>query len=101
MSDPGKAVIGVRDPRPSRPPARKRRNDTQALGGVGDITFKCYGEDVTVLDGESAVCLPPTAAPTAELSSKPTAAPTAEPSIKPTAAPPVEPSTLRSSNGLP
>ena len=66
MSDPGKAVIGVRDPRPSRPPARKRRNETQALGGVGDITFKCYGEDVTVLDGESAICLPPTAALTAK-----------------------------------
>ena len=82
MSDPGKAEIAVRDPRPSRPPARKRRNDTQALGGVGDITFKCYGEDVTVLDGESAVCPPPTAAPTV----KPTAEPTAKPSIKPTAA---------------
>jgi len=50
VSDPGKAVIG-------------------ALGGVGDITFKCYGEDVTVPDGESAVCLPPTAAPTAVPSS--------------------------------
>ena len=92
MSDPGKAVIGVRDPRPSRPPARKRRNETQALGGVGNITFKCYGEDVTVPDGESAVCPPPTAAPTAVPSSKPTAAPTAEPSIKPTAAPTAEPS---------
>ena len=69
----------------------KERNagPSQALGGVGDITFKCYGEDVTVLDGKSAVCLPPTPAPTAE------------PSSKPTAAPPVEPSTLRSSNGLP
>ena len=60
MSDPGKAEIYVRDPRPLRPPARKRRNETQALE---DTTFKCYGEDVTVLDGESEVC-PPTAAPT-------------------------------------
>ena len=39
----------------------KRRNETQALE---DITFECYGEDVTVLDSESAVC-PPTATPTA------------------------------------
>ena len=60
MSPPGKAQIFVRDPRPLRPPARERRIETQALE---DITFKCYGEDVTVLDGESAVC-PPTAAPT-------------------------------------
>ena len=60
MSSPGKAEIYVRDPRPLRPPARERRIETQALE---DITFKCYGEDVTVLDGESAVC-PPTAAPT-------------------------------------
>ena len=56
MSFPGKAVVDVRDPRPSRPPARKRRNyETQAFGGA-DITFKCYGADVTVLAGEVALC---------------------------------------------
>ena len=58
-----------RDPPPLKKSmcyARKRRNETQALGGVEDITFKCYGEDVTVLDGESAVCPPPTAALTAK-----------------------------------
>ena len=35
------------------PAARKRRNETQANGwsaadGWSDVTFKCYGEDVTV-----------------------------------------------------
>ena len=53
MSDPGKAEIYVRDPRPLRPPARKRRNETQALE---DITFKCYGEDVTVPANGEVVC---------------------------------------------
>ena len=45
VSDPGKAVVFVRDPRPSRPPARKRRNETQAIGV--SVTFKCYGADAT------------------------------------------------------
>ena len=53
VSDGGKATITVRDPRPSRPPARKRRNETQAFRGF-PFTFKCYGADVTV-DG-FAVC---------------------------------------------
>ena len=56
MSDPGKAKVRVRDPRLLRPPARKRRNyETQAFGGA-DITFKCYGADVTVLPGTFALC---------------------------------------------
>ena len=45
VSNPGKAKIIVRAPRPLRPPARKRRIETQA--DVGFI-FKCYGADVTV-----------------------------------------------------
>ena len=49
VSYPGKAAIAV-----------------PQGGGVEDITFKCYGVDVTVLDGESAVCPPPTAALTAK-----------------------------------
>jgi len=64
VSDPGKAEIYVRDPRPLRPPARKRRNETQAMGGSG-LTFTCYGEDVTapnlmttVCDGSSGAYLP-------------------------------------------
>ena len=54
VSGPGKALIQVRDPRPSRPPARKRRNETQAF--VVDVTFKCYGADVMVGSGSNAVC---------------------------------------------
>jgi len=55
VSDPGFAVVQVRDPRLLRPPARKRRNETQAFLGFGfPFTFKCYGADVTV-DG-FAVC---------------------------------------------
>ena len=69
MSNPGKAEIAVRDPRPLRPPARKQRNETQAMGG-SDITFKCYGADVTATYSTPAVCngstvtATPTAAPT-------------------------------------
>ena len=55
VSYPGKAEIFVRDLRLLRPPARKRRIETQAFNG--DVTFKCYGADVTVLDGETAECL--------------------------------------------
>ena len=41
-----KADIRVRDPRPSRPPARKRKNyQTQASGGF-PVTFKCYDTPV-------------------------------------------------------
>ena len=54
VSTPGKAEISVRDPRPSRPPAPKRRNKTQAIGV--SVTFKCYGADVTVLPGTFAPC---------------------------------------------
>ena len=56
VSDPGKAVVEVRDPRPLRPPARKRRNKTQVPGAIEWITFKCYGEDVTVDEKEAVVC---------------------------------------------
>ena len=57
VSSPGKAEVEVRDQRPSRPPARKRRNfETQALSGVEAVTFKCYGEDVTVDELEKVVC---------------------------------------------
>ena len=54
VSDPGKARIFVRDPRPLRPPARKRRNETQAP--LGDVTFECYCTDVTVPTGMNVVC---------------------------------------------
>jgi len=52
---PGKARIVVRDPRPLRPPAQKRRNETQVFGVEG-ITLKCYGEDFTV-DGGIYTCV--------------------------------------------
>ena len=55
VSSPGKAWIGVRDPRPLRPPARKRRNETQAYGGSA-ITFKCYGADATAFPGIPELC---------------------------------------------
>ena len=55
VSDPGKASVHVRDPRPLRPPARKRRNETQAMGGSG-LTFTCYGEDVTAPNSMTTVC---------------------------------------------
>ena len=57
MSDPGKAGVQVRDPRLLRPPARKRRNETQAPGFP--FTFKCYGAVVTVSDGGEVVCPEP------------------------------------------
>ena len=46
VSSPGKAWIGVRDPRPLRPPARKRRIETQATRS--QFTFECYDTPVTV-----------------------------------------------------
>ena len=55
VSNPGKAQIFVRDPRPLRPPAQKRRNETQVFGVEG-ITLKCYGEDFTV-DGGIYTCV--------------------------------------------
>ena len=55
VSDPGFAVVQVRDPRLLRPPARKRRNyETQALGFP--FTFKCSDTDVMVPKDGSAVC---------------------------------------------
>ena len=48
MSYPGYARIIVRDPRPLRPPALPRDGiGTQA--NAGDLTFKCYGADVTAV----------------------------------------------------
>ena len=54
VSDPGKAGVQVRDPRLLRPPARKRRNETQAPGFP--FTFKCYGADVTTTPGPFLIC---------------------------------------------
>ena len=59
MSSPGKAKIFVRESaaRPaSVAPARMKTKkfETQAVGV--DITFKCYGADVTVLPGTFALC---------------------------------------------
>jgi hypothetical protein len=67
VSSPGRAVVRVRDPRPLRPPARfqAKKFETQAEGGY-EITFKCYGADVTVPSGEEAACggpEPPTPMP--------------------------------------
>ena len=55
VSEPGKAIIQVHDPRPLRPSAQKRRNyETQAFDG---FTFKCYGKDVMArADGGPTVC---------------------------------------------
>ena len=69
MSAPGYARIAVRDPRPLRPSARKRRNETQANGGT-DITFDCYGADVMVPAGGDAIC--GGSVPTREPTPKPT-----------------------------
>ena len=44
----------VRDPRPLRPRARKRRIETQAF--AGSITFKCYGADVMVFALGTTTC---------------------------------------------
>ena len=57
MSDPGFAVVQVRDPRQLRPPARKRRNETQALGFP--FTFKCYDADVTTSGDNFVLCPEP------------------------------------------
>ena len=44
----------VRDPRPLRPPARKRRNETQA--NTVPVTFECYDAPVTVGAGAGRFC---------------------------------------------
>ena len=54
VSNPGKAQIFVRDPRPLRPPARKRRIETQATRS--QFTFECYDTPVTVDTVNVAFC---------------------------------------------
>ena len=59
VSYPGKAEIFVRDLRLLRPPARKRRNETQApynKSQTGPFTFKCYGADVTTSGDTNVIC---------------------------------------------
>ena len=54
VSDPGMAGVQVRDPRLLRPPARKRRNETQARDFP--FTFKCYGADATATPATPVLC---------------------------------------------
>ena len=55
VSEPGKAQIFVRDPRPLSPPRESEEFETQANGGT-DIIFKCYGADATATPSTPALC---------------------------------------------
>ena len=75
---------------PARPHAEE--SETQAGNTVidgPDINFKCYGDVVTVLDGENKLCpeSEPSRAPTVAPVAKPVAKPVAPPVAKPTPAP--------------